>query len=82
MRGITADLMLFRASSVECLPLDEEHVFETAHLNVSPALQMALNTRAVFIQRLCLERWVRLKAAARGRVDDVLNRATESPTNL
>ena len=44
--------MLLRAAPVEYLPLNEDHVFKTAHLNVSPAAQMALNTRVVFIQRL------------------------------
>lgn len=43
--------MLLRASRVEYLPLIEDHVFKPGHLNVSPAAQMALNTRIVFIQR-------------------------------
>lgn len=43
--------MLLRASPVEYLPLIEDHVFKTSHLNASPAAQIALNTRIVFIQR-------------------------------
>lgn len=43
--------MLLRASHVEYLPLTEDHVFKTSHLNASVAAQMALNTRIVFIQR-------------------------------
>jgi len=46
--------MLLRASPVEYLPLNEGRLFKTAHLNVSPAAQMALTTRVVFIQRLWL----------------------------
>lgn len=42
--------MLLRASHVEYLPLTEDHVFKTSHLNASVAAQMALNTRIVFIQ--------------------------------
>lgn len=42
--------MLLRASPVEYLPLIEDHVFKTSHLNASPAAQIALNTRIVFIQ--------------------------------
>lgn len=40
--------MLLRASPVEYLPLIEDRVFKTSHLNASPAAQMAL------VQELCL----------------------------
>lgn len=43
--------MLLRVSPVEYLLLIEDHVFKTSHLNASPAAQMALNTRIVFIPR-------------------------------
>lgn len=44
--------MLLRASPVEYLPLNEDHVFKTVHLNLGSTAQMALTTRVVFIQRL------------------------------
>lgn len=53
MLNIRADLMLLTVFPVEYLPLNEDHVFKTAHL--SPTAQMAITMRVAFIQRLWLE---------------------------
>lgn len=73
--------MLLRAYPVEYLPLIEDRVCKTSHLNASPAAQMALNIRIVFIQRLSGVMSVS-ESCGKGPINEILNLSVGSPTNF